>query len=107
MSVGESAVSFPRVAVTCHAYVRRAFGRSANGCSAVFGRRCSRGSSRLYTVIRCRKSRRWRVSSLFSAGLWCLSVWCASGFRAAVPRGTFTDTVLAIDISEAMRVHLC
>ena len=37
MSVGESAVSFPRVAVTCHAYVRRAFGRSANGCSAVFG----------------------------------------------------------------------
>ena len=37
MSVGESAVSFPRVAVTCHAYVRRAFGRSANGYSAVFG----------------------------------------------------------------------
>ena len=38
MSVGESAVSFPRVAVTCHAYVRRAFGRSsANGCSGVFG----------------------------------------------------------------------
>ena len=27
--VGESAVSFPRVAVTCHAYVRRAFGQRA------------------------------------------------------------------------------
>ena len=40
MSVGESAVSFPRVAVTCHAYVRRAFGQSANGCSAVFGGDC-------------------------------------------------------------------
>ena len=33
MSVGESAVSFPRVAVTCHAYVRRA---CASSCFAVF-----------------------------------------------------------------------
>ena len=35
MSVGESAVSFPRVAVTCHVYVRRAFGRRASGRGAL------------------------------------------------------------------------
>ena len=37
MSVGESAVSFLRVAVTCHAYayVRRAFGRRASGRGAL------------------------------------------------------------------------
>ena len=41
MSVGESAVSFPRVAVTCHAYVRRA---CASSRFAVFDSdACGRG----------------------------------------------------------------
>ena len=61
MSVGESAVSFPRVAVTCHAYVRRAFGRSASdrGAPVAAMRRAKRKSTSYTPRLAAMMRRHW------------------------------------------------